>query len=79
MPTVLEVFHKFFTKRTLRKIAKETNRYAGSIDPATESTRGPSAWWRLALLTKTNNYIIYYMCLGKNPNFHIRYNPTMFN
>lgn len=45
--SIYDLFHKFLSKLTLKKICMETNRYAASIDPSTGKTRGPSNWWRL--------------------------------
>lgn len=47
LPSEKQLFHKFFSKKTLTKICRETNRYAASIDPSTGCTRGPVGWWRL--------------------------------
>lgn len=42
MTEMLDLFDKFFTKRTLRKIVTETNRYAASINPIAQCPRAPS-------------------------------------
>ena len=49
MPNMKSLFHKFFTPMYLRKICKETNHYVASIDPETQSTRGPHDWWKLGV------------------------------
>jgi hypothetical protein len=42
-----DLLNTFFTKKTLRKICKQTNNYAASIDPKTKSIREPHDWYRL--------------------------------
>jgi hypothetical protein len=68
VPSYVAFFRKFWSHETLKKVCRETNRYAGSLDE-NEIPRGRAGWYpMMEKELKVFMAVIFYMGMKKLPN-----------